>query len=58
MTRFWGILIHGVASGTVGLALYCLICYILQVDEMKLLAGSLKKRWLKLRPLKEGIAEL
>ncbi len=58
MTRFWGILIHGVASGTVGLLVYCGICYVLQVDEMRLLTGSLKKRWLKLRPLKEGMAEL
>lgn len=58
MTRFWGILIHGAASGTVGLLVYAFICYLLKVDEMTLLAGSLKKRWLKLRPLKEGMAEL
>ncbi len=58
MDRFWGILIHGTVSGTVGLLLYGLICYILKVDEMRLLAGSLKKRWLKLRPLKEGMTGL
>lgn len=58
LTRFWGVLLHGVVSGTVGLLVYGALCYLLHVEEMRLLVGSLKKRWLKLRPLKEGMGEL
>lgn len=48
MTRFWGIFLQGTIAGTAGLSAYCVICYLLRVEEMILFISSLKKRWLKL----------
>ena len=48
MTRFWGILSQGAISGTIGLLVYGLILHFLQLEEMKRLNRSLKKKWLKL----------
>ncbi|PLX28770.1 murein biosynthesis integral membrane protein MurJ [Candidatus Parcubacteria bacterium] len=49
MQKFWGILIQGALSGTIGLLVYGFICNQLKLREMRLFQESLKKRWLKLR---------
>ncbi len=49
MQKFWGILIQGGISGTIGLLVYGAICNELKLKEMKHFQESLKKRWLKLR---------
>lgn len=55
---FWGIFGQGAVAGSVGLAIYAVLCYILQLDEMNIFIQSLHKRWLKLRNVPtEGIAE-
>ena len=50
-----GILSQGVVAGILGLLVYGLICWLLKVDEMILLQNSLKRRWLKLWNVGEGI---
>ncbi len=44
---FFGILGQGLIAGIVGLAIYCLLCYILRVPEFTQIKDSLKRRWLK-----------
>lgn len=58
MTRFWGILLHGLVSGTMGLLVYGVICRVLKVEELLHLQASLKKRWLKLWNVPAGIDEV
>lgn len=57
MEKFWGILIHGLASSVVGFAVYALICRLLKLDEMIHLQSSLKRRWLKMFNVPAGIDE-
>lgn len=57
LNRFWGILLHGAASGLVGLAVYCLAARILRLDEIMDLHSALKRRWLRLRSIPAGIDE-
>lgn len=44
---FFGILGQGLVAGIIGLAIYCLLCYILRVPEFTQIKDSLKRRWLK-----------
>jgi len=48
MTRFWGILTQGAIAGSVGLLVYGTICYLLKVEEMMVIAKSMRRKWLKL----------
>ncbi len=57
LNRFWGILLQGFISGTVGLLVYGIICYCLKVHEMIHLHASLKRRWLRLWNVPAGIDE-
>ncbi len=57
LNRFWGILLHGLISGIVGLVVYGLICRMLMVEEMMQIQSSLKKRWLRLWHVPAGIDE-
>jgi len=57
LDTFWGILLHGLISGTVGLLVYVLICRILKLEEMLHLQESLKKRWLRIWNVPAGIDE-
>lgn len=54
---FWGILLQGAISGTIGLLIYGLICYLLGVEEMTDFAQSFRKRWMGFWNIKEGIDE-
>ena len=49
LDHFWGILLHGGISGTLGLLAYGAVCYLLKVEEMMNFHASLKTRWLKFR---------
>ena len=55
MQKFWGILIQGTVSGTIGLLVYGFICNQLKLREMRLFQESLRKRWLKLRHIQGEI---
>ena len=55
MERFWGILSQGLISGTMGLLVYGVICWLLKVEEILLLHASLKKRWMKIWNVQESI---
>lgn len=57
LERFWGILLQGVISGTVGLLIYGVICYLLKVEEMTDFAQSFRKKWMGFWNIKEGIDE-
>jgi putative peptidoglycan lipid II flippase len=57
MTRLWGIFSQGAIAGTVGLILYGTITYYLGVQEMHILAESMKKRWMKLAGIQGEIGE-
>ncbi|MBT3538709.1 murein biosynthesis integral membrane protein MurJ [Candidatus Parcubacteria bacterium] len=57
MQKFWGILIQGGLSGTIGLLVYGFICNQLKLKEMRLFHESLKKRWLKLRNIQGEVNE-
>jgi putative peptidoglycan lipid II flippase len=52
---FFGILAQGAIAGFVGLAVYLIICYLLRVPEFIHFQHSFKKRWLKLKGIKELI---
>lgn len=54
MTRLWGILTQGVIAGICGLVIYCVICYLLKLDEIIQLRASLEKRFLKLKNVPGG----
>ena len=57
LDRFWGILLHGLVSGTLGLLVYGAICRALKVEEMMQIQNSFKKRWLHLWHVPAGIDE-
>jgi putative peptidoglycan lipid II flippase len=57
LNRFWGILLHGTISGTLGLLVYGGICYIFKVEEMLNFHASLKNRWFNFRNIPAGIDE-
>ncbi len=57
MTRWWGILLQGAGAGIMGLLAYVGICHLCKVEELTQLSMGLKKRWLKIKPLKEGLIE-
>jgi len=57
LNRFWGILLHGLISGLIGLLVYGLICRLLRVAEMMQIQSSFKKRWLRLWNVPTGIDE-
>jgi len=52
---FWGILAQGFIAGIAGLAVYSLICYLLQIPEFIHFLQSFKRRWLKLKGVSEII---
>ena len=54
---FYGILLQGFISGSVGLLVYGLICRALKLEEMAHFQSSLKKRWLRLWSVPAGIDE-
>lgn len=51
----WGIFGQGLVAGLIGIFIYGTICWLFKVDEMLLLQNSLRKRWLKLWNVGEGI---
>ena len=57
LNHFVGILTQGALAGLAGLIVYAGFCYVLKVDEMIELVGSLKSRWLKFRNVAPGIDE-
>lgn len=57
MEKFWGILIQGAFSGTIGLLAYGGICWLLRLEEMQHFSQSLKRRWLKLWNIQGEIGE-
>ncbi len=57
MNRFWGILTQGFIAGTVGMLVYAGICYLLKLEEIKHLLGSMKKRWLKIKHVQGEIGK-
>jgi len=57
MNTFFGILLHGVISGIIGLLVYTIICYICKVEEVAHTYLSLKKKWLKMRNIPEMDSE-
>jgi len=46
---FWGIFGQGLVSGSIGILVYFLLCYMLKVPEFMQLKTSFAARWLKLR---------
>lgn len=54
---FWGVLLQGAVSGTIGFLVYSLICYWLKVTEMTDFAKSFKRKWLRFWNIQEGIDE-
>jgi len=58
MEKFWGILIQGALSGTIGLLVYTLVCYWLKLEEILIFKNSLKKRWLKLTSYQGEIRDM
>lgn len=48
---FWGIFGQGAVAGLAGLAIYCLLCYILKVPELLQLKNALTRRWLRVKNL-------
>lgn len=58
MTRFWGVLLQGLISGTIGLLIYAAILRLLKLEEMLHFQSSLKKRWLRLWNVPAGIDEV
>ncbi|MSU75704.1 MAG: murein biosynthesis integral membrane protein MurJ [Candidatus Magasanikbacteria bacterium] len=57
LNRFWGILLHGGISGTVGLLVYGGICYLFKVEEMMTFHASLKNRLFSFKNIPAGIDE-
>ncbi len=57
MERFWGILIQGAVSGTIGFLVYGAICYFLKLEEMLIFKNSLKRRWLKLSNVRGEVGD-
>ncbi|MFH1789879.1 MAG: murein biosynthesis integral membrane protein MurJ [bacterium] len=50
--KLWGIFSQGFIAGIAGLAIYCLMCYFLNLPEFKQFTGSFRKKWLKIRGIK------
>lgn len=57
LNHFYGILLQGFVSGSLGLLVYVLVCYALKLEEMIHFQSSLKKRWLRLWNIPAGIDE-
>ena len=57
LDHFWGIGLQGLIAGSAGLLAYGWLCYVLKVEEMRHLGGSLKRRWLRLWDVPAGIDE-
>jgi putative peptidoglycan lipid II flippase len=51
MDRWWGILIHGLFTGIIGLFIYGLCCFLLKIKEINSLYEGLKIRWSALRSI-------
>ncbi|PIZ94807.1 MAG: murein biosynthesis integral membrane protein MurJ [Candidatus Magasanikbacteria bacterium CG_4_10_14_0_2_um_filter_37_12] len=58
MEKFWGILIQGVVSGTIGFLIYVLVCYWLKLEEILIFKDSLQKKWLKLTSYQGEIRDI
>lgn len=46
---FIGIFTQGLVSGTIGIIMYGLICYLLRVEEMQIFVESFKRKWFRVR---------
>lgn len=57
MNKFWGIFTQGLVAGLVGLSVYCLICWLLKLEEMQDFMASAKRRWLKLQNVPREVEE-
>ncbi len=57
LNRFWGILLHGLISGSLGILVYIAICWVLKVEELMNLGAALKKRWLRIKNVPIGLDE-
>lgn len=54
---FWGVLLQGLISGSVGLLTYGLLCTVFRVAEMTDFLASFRTKWLRFWNIKEGIDE-
>ncbi len=54
---FWGILLQGLISGSLGILVYLSICWLLKIEEMMALGAALKTRWLKIHNLPTNLTE-
>lgn len=57
LNRFWGILLHGLISGSLGILVYIAVCWVLKVEELLDLGAALKKRWLRIKHVPTGLDE-
>ncbi|MBI5729456.1 MAG: murein biosynthesis integral membrane protein MurJ [Candidatus Magasanikbacteria bacterium] len=57
LSYFYGILLQGLISGSLGLLVYGLLCRVLKLEEMIHVQSSLKKRWLRIWHVPAGIDE-
>jgi len=57
METFWGVFTQGFLAGSAGLLVYFILCHVLQLEEMKQLRRSLKRRWLNFRKVQGEIGE-
>ncbi len=54
MTKFWGIFTQGAVAGLIGLAIYAVICKLLNVEEMNQFQSSLKRKFVKFTNIPRG----
>lgn len=54
---FWGIFSQGMAAASVGILMYFISCRLLNVEEVIHFQSSLKKRWMRLWNIGEGMDE-
>lgn len=54
MNRLWGIMTQGTIAGISGLLIYCVICYVLKLEEMQDFHASLKRRFIRMKNIQEG----
>jgi putative peptidoglycan lipid II flippase len=57
MTRLWGIFAQGLLAGLAGIAIYILMSWLLQVEEISIIKKSFKKRWLRLTSVEAMVNE-
>lgn len=57
MTKFWGIFTQGAVAGIIGLLIYCLLCWLLRLEEMQDFLSSTKRRLLKLQNVPREVEE-